>query len=78
MELFPKRIESSLFYKGKDLLQYQGDRRNYKEVGRHLAKTIHTREERESLCFSPRKTNIKDPNVNRKPAPKSDVDVFKG
>ena len=78
MELFPKSIESTLFYKGKDLLQYQGDRRNYKEVGRHLAKAIHTREERESLCFSPRKSNIKDNNVNRNPAPKSDVDIFKG
>ena len=75
--MLPKRVESTLFYKGKDLLQYAGDRSNFKEVGRYLARAIHTEAERKSLCFSPRKSMM-DKETNRKPAPKSDIDVFKG
>ena len=42
-------------HKEKNLLDFSGDRRGFRSDGRYLARIIHTPEEHEPYCFSPRK-----------------------
>ena len=64
-------------HKDKNLLDFSGNRSDYRSVGRYLARMIHTPEERERYCFSPRKSSH-HVELPRQPAIDSDAKAFRG
>ena len=69
-------VDQKLVYKGVDLLSYDGCRHDYAAVGRFLARSIHSKEERLEFCWFVQRNNLK--HCARKLASADDEKFFKG
>ena len=52
-------VDQKLVCKGVDLLSYDGCRHDYAAVGRFLARSIHSKEERLEFCWFVQRNNLK-------------------
>ena len=65
-----------MMYRGHSLLAYDGDKHDYRQIGRFLAKTLLTRDEREKQCWFPSKQA--PVNCDRIRVPKFKEKLFTG
>ena len=69
-------VDQKLVYKGVDLLSYDGCHHDYAAVGKFLARSIHSIEERLKVCWFVQRNNLK--HCARKLASADDEKCFKG
>ena len=64
------QTKHEVMWKSQNLLSFKGDRDNYPEVGKFLARKIWTKDQRRAMCWfpgtKPSKSRIRVPEAEKK------------